>query len=121
MMKLDIDFASVEEKEALKAARGAEDIYLWKDRGGAVIRVFTLKAPPAVLFELVNGNAVGSFVFNTPGDFGDFVAVMMTLEKDVFGLDFAKILNKEEPLGYIDDAGAWQPLDFRELLSKERK
>lgn len=93
---MEVDIMSVEEKEILKTSRGAEDIYLWKDRGGAVIRVFTLKASPTVLFELKNNNAVSSFVFDTPGDFGDFVAVMTDLSKEVFGLDFAEILSKEE-------------------------
>lgn len=93
---MEVDIMSIEEKEALKAERGAEDIYLWKDGNGVIIRVFALKAPPAVLFELNDLGNVSSFTFNTPGDFGDFVAVMTDLAKGCFGLDFAEILNLEE-------------------------
>ena len=65
----------------------------WKDAGGTVLRVIESEEQEKVLVQIERNSQAWIFFFDTPGQFGDFVASMIEVAKQVYKLDFSQILS----------------------------
>ncbi|MGE0131864.1 MAG: hypothetical protein AB7U82_27590 [Blastocatellales bacterium] len=68
--------------------------YYWEDERGSILRVAEDGQQKRLQVQIEFQGGGATFHFDTPGDFGDFVAVLTDLAKTTFDLDFAKILNQ---------------------------
>jgi hypothetical protein len=83
----------------------------WKDANGNWLRVVEDKDRARVQLQLEAKGEARIFWFDTPGDFGDFVATMTEVAKEVFGMDFVEILNKKEEKEVSEDQGSTEEVN----------